>query len=104
MGSRMVQGAGRGGAGRGGVGGVPVQLFGRGRPCVLRDKFRQSVSHMFSKLPQIQFFDSVLDLPVVHRRRGTHSVTVQKTDEIPQVLLLDMFDDIRCCSTTGAGS
>ena len=58
-------------------------LFGRGRPCVLE-----------RQVPAV----------LVHRRRGTHSVTVQKTDEIPQVLLLDKFDDIRCCSTTGAGS
>ena len=38
------------------------------------DKFQQFKSYMFLKAPQLQFIDRVLDLPVVQRRRGTHSV------------------------------
>ena len=58
-------------------------------PVIFSDKFQQSKSYMFSKEPQIQFIDRVLDLPVVQRRRGTHSAALQKTGEIPQVLFLD---------------
>ena len=55
---------------------------------IFNDKFRQSKSYMFSKEPQLQFIDRVLDLPVVQRRRGPHSATVRKTDLIPQVQFL----------------
>ena len=39
--------------------------------------------------PSIQFIDKVLNFPVVLRRRGTYSVTVHKSDEIPQMQSLD---------------
>ena len=39
--------------------------------------------------PQTQFIEKVLNLNVVLRRRGTYSVTVQKTVKIPQMQLLD---------------
>ena len=61
-------------------------------PVIFNDKFQQSKSYMFSKEPQLQFIDRVLDLLVVQRRRGTHSATVQKTDSIPRP----------CCATTDA--
>ena len=43
------------------------------------------------KVPRIQFLGKVLNLPVVLRRRGTHNVTVQKTDEFPQMRFLDQL-------------
>ena len=39
--------------------------------------------------PRTQFIDRVLNFPVVLRRRGTNSVTVLKTVEIPQIQFLD---------------
>ena len=55
---------------------------------LFNDKFQQSNSNMFSKVPQLQFIDRVLDFPVVQRGRGPHSATVQKTNLIPQVQFL----------------
>ena len=43
----------------------------------------------FHWVPRTQFTDSVLDLPVMLRRSGTYSVTVHKSDEIPQMQFLD---------------
>ena len=40
-------------------------------------------------VPRIQFTDRVLILHVMLRRRGTHSGTVQKTDEFPQMQFLE---------------
>ena len=69
---------------------------------VIFDKFQQSKSYMFSKEPQIQFIDRVVDFLVAQRRRLPTVQTVQKTGEIPQVLFLDKVDDTRCYTTTGA--
>ena len=55
---------------------------------IFSDKFQQS-SRTCSRRCTGFSSSTVLDLPVVHRRRGTHSVTVQKTDEIPQMQFLD---------------
>ena len=74
-----------------------------GVPVPFSDKFPQSKSYMFSKEPLLQFIDRVLDFPVVQRRRGTHSVTVQKTDLFPQVQFLGkVVAPVLCNETTVA--
>ena len=74
---------------------------GRGRPCVFSDKFQQSESYMFSKVPQIQFIDRA-GPPCCATETFTHSANCAKTGDIPQVLFLDKVDDTRCFATTGA--
>ena len=74
------------------------------RPCLLRLRSSLFVLACTGLIPlkvsRIQFIDRVLNFPVVVRRRGTYSVTVQKTVKIPQMQWLDKLNYIRCCLTT----
>ena len=70
-------------------------------PAIFSDKL-QSKLYENVEVPQIQFIVTVLDIPVATQRRSPTVQSVQKTGEIPQVQFLDMVDDARCCSTTGA--
>ena len=55
---------------------------------IISDKIQQSIVFEDVEVLQIQFIDTVLDIPVVTQRRLPTVQTVQKTGEIPQVQLV----------------
>ena len=53
-------------------------------------------------VPRILFTDRVLVFLVMLRRRGTHSGTVQKTDEFPQMQFPQLLGWGPCGESAGA--
>ena len=76
--------------------GVPVGDV----PAIMQLMFQQSKMKLV--VPQIQFFDRVVDIPAVCRDWYAQCKTVQQTVEISQVQFLVGCRRARCCATTGA--
>ena len=75
-------------------------------PVFISDKIQQSIVFEDVEVPQIQFFDRVVDIPVSTQRRLPTVQTVQKTGEIPLVQFWTRFVStartMRMNSTSGS--
>merc|ERR1719498_1575908 len=65
------------------------KIVNRKKPVI-----QQHVTHIPQEVPQVQFIDKVVDIPVQKQRQVPMIQKVQKTVEVPQIQYIDKIVDV----------